>query len=444
MPGPLEYRVERGVAWVTLRNPPVNAINHAMRVELLDAVTRANGDASLHALVLTGANHTFVAGADLKEFGQLPHPPLLNDVLNALEASRVPTLAFIEGHALGGGLEIAMACHARLATATSTLGLPEVKLGLVPGAGGTQRLPRLIGAPAALDVITSGRSVDGTVGRSLGLIDAVIEPASLPETVERLVARGEWRKTRDRSERLVGTDHSMFEALLRAKASDWAGQLAPFKIVQLVQLACTLPFDEGLRLEREAFLECRASPQHQALSYLFFAEREAAKLVPPPEAKLRLDEIVVLDSGPTAAKLVNWFDKAGVAVHLVQRVPTNSTLVVVGPVPQPSVIGVEVHDQLVELVAPDESDFLSALAALISVARRAGKVAVVTRRTHDFVCKRLCKVTDPRELAEHGAQLVADGVLARASDLDVLVVAGCAFPRHLGGPMYQRSLNSPR
>ena len=221
----VEYRVERGVAVVTLRNLPVNAINQAMRFELLEAVTRANGDAAVRALVVLGANRTFVAGADIKEFGAPPKAPFLTDVLTALEAGPVPAIAAIEGNALGGGLEIALACRARVASASAKLGLPEVTLGLIPGAGGTQRLPRLIGAAPALEVILSGRAMGAAAAQSLGLVDELVEgEAAAIEWVHAALAAGRpWPKTRDRTDQLAGTHHAIFESTLLANAKAWAG-----------------------------------------------------------------------------------------------------------------------------------------------------------------------------------------------------------------------------
>lgn len=433
---PVQYRVERGVAHVTLRNPPVNAISHAMRVEMLEAIARANGDASVRVMMLRGEAGTFVAGADIKELGKTSQSPLLPEVLDALEASKVPAVAALEGHALGGGLEIALACHARVAAPKAVLGLPEVLLGLLPGAGGTQRLPRLIGVAAALDLTLTGKPVDAVTARSMGLVDAVVENATAFEAWAR--QNTQWRKTREQACRLAGTDASMFEKVLRDNAAAWAGQVAPFKIVELIERACTVTFEQGAALERSAFLECQKSPQHKALSYLFFAERNAAKL-PFTAAKRELTdaELEVIDGGQPSVKLIAWLDASRVGATLVQT-GTPGAVVLAAHVGE-GAIGISIAHRLVEIAAPAELDDQqrSTIAALVSLAKRSGKVPVVTFGASDFLSHAFAAAgvgfATLRALAE---PLLEAGVVAKESDIDVLVTAAALVPRHLGGPMF--------
>lgn len=429
------YRVERGLAVVTLRNPPVNAVNHAMRVELLDAVTQANSDMTVHALILHGANGTFVAGADIKEFSQPARAPILSEVLSALEAGRVPVIAVLEGHALGGGLELALASRARFATANAKLGLPEVSLGLVPGAGGTQRLPRLIGPAAALDLMLSGRALEGATAHTMGLVDQLVDGVEgAIELVRRALADGRgWLRTCDRVEHLAEFKPELFDETRAARAPEWEGQLAPFKLLEAVERAGEVPFAEGLRFEREAFLQCRNSAQHRALSYLFFAQREAAKLTPAPTQKFELRDVAVVDSGPAATKLARWLESVGL------RVSTSNLALQVASTPHPEFIALEVRDQLIEIVAPGAPSW-SAIAALISVGKKQGLVPVVTQNTSQFMNQRFFSAMPD---AAEGKALVCEGVFARESDIDVLLVAGCRYPRFLGGPMFRATQEKP-
>ncbi len=431
---PVQYRVDRGVAYLTLRNPPVNAVNHAMRVELLEAVARANGDVSVRMMMLRGDAGTFVAGADIREFGQAPQSPILPQVAGALEASRVPIVAALEGYVLGGGLELALACHARVATPKAMLGLPEVLLGLLPGAGGTQRLTRLIGPSAALDLTLSGKPVTAAAAKSMGLVDAVVEDATACDPWAR--QNGLWRKTRDQGRRLQVTDASMFERVLGENAAAWAGQVAPFKIVQLIELACTIPFEQGAALERAAFLECQKSPQHRALSYLFFAEREAARhsFTAP---KVQLTKVEVIDAGALSVDLLTWLKAAGVEATLVAA--GSQGAVVLAAQVWEGAIGISLRHQLAEIAAPASPDAQqqSSVAALVSLAKRSGKVPVVTFGARDFLAHSLLSGgSDLPALRALAQPLLAAGIVAKDSDFDVLVTAAGLVPRHLGGPMF--------
>jgi 3-hydroxyacyl-CoA dehydrogenase len=264
---------------VTIDNPPVNATSADVRRGLMRAIEAAEADAEIAAVVLTGAGAVFIGGADIREFGQPPVEPHLPDVIARIEACVKPVVAALGGAALGGGLEVALGCHGRVSVASAKLGLPEVKLGIVPGAGGTQRLPRLVAAPAAAEMIASGRSVGAEEAFALDLLDAVAPASSLIDEAVAL-ARGMVGAPLRRTGALpapaadeAGVDAAVAKTLRRAK-----GRAAPQQAVALVKAASALPFAEGLALERKTFLALRDGEEAAALRHVFFAERAAAKV----------------------------------------------------------------------------------------------------------------------------------------------------------------------
>src|SRR5690606_5010556 len=235
------------IAQLTIDNPPVNALGVAVRRSLVEAIARAEADEQVHAVLILGAGKAFIAGADIREFGLPPQSPALPDVCNAIEACRKPVVAAIHGPALGGGLEIAMAAHHRVAAASAKLGLPEVQLGLLPGAGGTQRAPRLIGAQAALDLMLSGRHIGAQEALRLGLIDHVATSDDIVAEglarVRHLLAEGApVRRTRDLTEALSdrATQQAAIDAA-RAQVAKKRGLFSPAKIVDAVQAAIGQP-----------------------------------------------------------------------------------------------------------------------------------------------------------------------------------------------------------
>src|SRR5690606_16018849 len=273
-----------GILVLTIDNPPVNALSADVRRGLADAIQAAQDDASVRAVLLVGAGRNFIAGADIREFGKPPQPPALPDVCNAIEASAKPVVAALHGAALGGGLEIALAAHYRIALPGARLGLPEVNLGLLPGAGGTQRAPRLAGAAAALDLMLSGRHASAEEALSLGLVDRLDSgadalAAGLAYARELLAQGAAPRRTRDATAALA--DRAAAQAAIdaaRAQVEARArGLFSPAKIIDAVQAALDQPFDAGLRTERALFLQCLDSPQRAGLVHAFFAERETAK-----------------------------------------------------------------------------------------------------------------------------------------------------------------------
>lgn len=269
--------VRDGVLVVTLDNPPVNAASQTVRAGIMAALAHLAGDAGLKAMVLTGAGKSFVGGADIKEFGKPPVAPILPDVVSAIEASAKPVIAALNGVALGGGLEIALACHQRIAAASAKLGLPEVKLGLVPGAGGTQRLPRLTGVAAAVDMIGSGRAVSAKEALTLGILDRVATGDLIAEAIDMSLAAGKsLRRTGSLS--VPPSSEADIEAAAKKVLGKARGQTAPGEAIRLVKLAAYAALDKGLAEERRTFLELKDGEQARALRHVFFAERASAKV----------------------------------------------------------------------------------------------------------------------------------------------------------------------
>jgi 3-hydroxyacyl-CoA dehydrogenase len=278
----VDYQRRGAVGVITVNNPPVNALSAGVRQGLVDGLARGLGDPAARALVVIGGGRTFIAGADIREFGKPLVPPDLNEVIAGFEASSKPVVAALHGTALGGGLEVALGCHYRCAVASAQVGFPEVKLGLLPGAGGTQRLPRLIGVEPALQIIAGGDPVRAHRALELGILDTVVDGDLLDGAVafaERLVAEGRpLRKISAMQDKLRQATPAVFEAFRRGIERTARGYLAPFKSIESVQAATALPFGEGLARERELFAQCMRSPQSRAQIHVFFAEREVAKI----------------------------------------------------------------------------------------------------------------------------------------------------------------------
>ncbi len=321
------YRIDHadaaGIAVLTIDNPPVNAMSMAVRADLLAAVQRAAADAAVQAVVVIGANDRFIPGADIKEFGKPITGPSGRDVIAAIEGAGKPVVAALAGNALGGGLEIALGCHWRVATPGVKLGLPEVNIGLLPGAGGTQRLTRLIGAAAALDMITTGKAIDGRKALELGVVDEVIEgdllAGALAFARRVLAEKRPLRKVSERSDRVTGIDTALFAQAREKNAKKWKGLLAPWRIVDCIEAACTRSFADAYALELAAYEECKASPQRAALIYQFNAERDAAK-VPGLSADLKPQPIrsaAVIGAGTMGGGIAMCFANAGIPVHLL-------------------------------------------------------------------------------------------------------------------------------
>ncbi|MEQ1953804.1 3-hydroxyacyl-CoA dehydrogenase NAD-binding domain-containing protein [Mesorhizobium yinganensis] len=303
------------IAFIVIDNPPVNASSVAVRSGLLDAIERLSGDAGIKAGIIIGAGSTFVAGADIKEFGRPPSPPELPTVLAAIEACPKPIAAAIHGAALGGGLELALACDARVALADAIVGLPEVTLGIIPGAGGTQRLPRLTGIATALDLVTSGRRIGVREAAKLGIIDRVVEGKSLRDGAAAFVRALPGKRIVADLGVPPETDEAIAQAEQRALKSG-RGREAVAEAVKAVKNAAVLPVREALAQERAAFLRLRDSEEAAALRYNFFAERQAGKLDGHARAR-PINSVGVVGAGTMGAGIASVCAAAGLGVILV-------------------------------------------------------------------------------------------------------------------------------
>jgi 3-hydroxyacyl-CoA dehydrogenase len=322
MDQPVSYQLEDRVAVVTIDNPPVNALGHAVRVGLLAALDRFEKDGQADIALITGAGRMFVGGADIKEFGKPPQAPTLPEVFARLDQLEKPVVAALHGASLGGGFELPLACHFRLAMPGTRIGLPEVTLGLLPGAGGTQRVPRLVGVASAIDLMVSGAPILPERALELGLIDRIGEgdarAAGLAYAQELLTSGAGPRRV---SEMPGPTPDAQAIAAKRAALEVSArGLAAPFSILDAVDAATRLPFEEGLKEERRLFMELMATPQRAGLIHAFFLERKLASL---PELKgiepRKVARIGVIGGGTMGSGIATAALLAGLPVVLVER-----------------------------------------------------------------------------------------------------------------------------
>ncbi len=311
------------VAVITLDNPPVNALGIAVRRGIMGALDEVEGDADVKAVVLIGKGRGFCGGADIREFGRPREEPILGQVINRIEAMDKPVIAAIHGMAVGGGCEVPLGCHYRVADGTAQIGLPEVKLGLIPGAGGTQRLPRLIGLKPAIDIIVSGEYVGSEKAKALGLVDEIIEGDLLDGALgfaNQLIADGKGpRRIRDMTPDATGADE-IFEKSRATAARRMRGLIAPQRCIDSVQNALNLPIDEGLQKEREYFSELEVSDQSKALRHLFFAEREAHRIpgVPKDTATRPIKTSAVIGCGTMGRGIAMSLANGGVPVTVLE------------------------------------------------------------------------------------------------------------------------------
>jgi len=312
------------IAVITIDSPPVNALSQAVRSGLLECVETAAADSNTQAIVLICAGRTFIAGADITEFGKPPLQPYLPDVLEVLDSCSKPIIAAMHGTALGGGLETALACRYRIAVDSARIGLPEVNLGLIPGAGGTQRLPRIAGLDSALDMITSGRHVGATEALKMGVVDLLCSDkdllSSAVEFAEQILASG---ASRPRISATILQDTPENREILedwQARASKKArGQHSPLAAVASISNVLKLPFADGLKKEREIFMDCMASSQSRALRHIFFAERAAVKLpesVPNNPAGIRT--VAIIGGGTMGRGIAMCFANSNIPVKIIE------------------------------------------------------------------------------------------------------------------------------
>ncbi|TPK64762.1 MULTISPECIES: 3-hydroxyacyl-CoA dehydrogenase NAD-binding domain-containing protein [unclassified Mesorhizobium] len=310
------------VAIVTIDNPPVNALSFHVREPLMHALAALRDDASVGAIVVACAGRTFVAGADITEFGKPVQQPELRAIIGTLETIAKPTVAAIHGTALGGGLELALGCHFRVADADARLGLPEVKLGLLPGGGGTVRLPRLVGAIKALRMIVSGALVGADEAHEAGLVDAVFESNVITHAVNfaREIARkgGPFTPVRDRDDEIKKTELAAFDAEAADLARKARGLDAPIACAQAVRNTVTMSFEEALAAERALFMKLVASDQSRAQRHLFFAEREAAKVPGKDLVRRRIARVGVVGAGTMGGGIAMAFVNGGFPVTLLE------------------------------------------------------------------------------------------------------------------------------
>lgn len=285
---PVSYSRYGRVGVIRIDNPPVNALGQGVRQGLLDALGDALSDDGAAVVVLLACGQTFIAGADIREFGKPPEAPLLPEVVAALEASSKPLIAVLHGTALGGGLEVALGCHLRIALRGTRVGLPEVKLGLLPGAGGTQRLPRLVGIECALDMVTSGRFVTDDAAKASGIVDDVVpgaDPLVAGLAAAEKVLQGEYIPRRTGELPAPAADAQACQRYRAALNQDVPYLFSPFRCVDAVEASFQLPFAEGLKRERELFLACMGSPQRAGMIHAFFSARSAHKVPGADDAR---------------------------------------------------------------------------------------------------------------------------------------------------------------
>lgn len=321
------YEVRGDIAVVQLDNPPVNGLNHASRTGVVEGLKRAGANAKVRAIVITGTDKVFSGGADIREFNtpaMLAEPHLLQ-VIAAIEASAKPVVAAINGVCMGGGLELALGCHYRIATPNATLGLPEVKLGLLPGAGGTQRLPRAIGVEKALAMITTGEAISADEALKYLLVERIVPHTTFAGVIDfahEVAERSKHPKLRDKAVDLPpGIDApTLFANARKQVVAQARGLIAPLKCVDAVEAAVTMPFDDGLRFERSLFIELLNGTESKALRHAFFAERAAAKIPDvaedTPTRPIRTAAIVGF--GTMGGGIAMSFANAGIPVRVLE------------------------------------------------------------------------------------------------------------------------------
>jgi 3-hydroxyacyl-CoA dehydrogenase len=318
------YSVQGGTAVIYLNNPPVNGMGHALREELAGHLDAAWADPGVDAIVITGAGKLFCGGADIKAFNTPASraEPSSRTIVRRIEESAKPVIAAIHGSALGLGLELAMGCHYRIAQRGARLGLPEVKLGLLPGGGGTQRLPRLAGVEAAVKMIVEGNPVSADEALAMGLVDEVAAGELLPAALDfaRRVAKGTAHAVASQRQAKTPADAGFFEAQRKRVATSKRGQPAPLECLACIEAATTMPFDEGMKFERERFDVLVNGTESKAMRHLFLAERAAAKIpgIPADVAPAKIGKVAVIGAGTMGSGIAMSFASAGVPVILFE------------------------------------------------------------------------------------------------------------------------------
>lgn len=314
------YSVRDGIAVITLKNPPVNGLGNALRAGIADGLKQAAADAEVKAVVLIGSSKAFSGGADIREFNKPMTPPNLPEVNDMQDAMQKPLVAAIGGFALGGGLELALGCHYRIALPKSLLGLPEVKLGILPGSGGTQRLPRIIPVHEAARMIILGDPIPAEKAKEFGLVDEIVTGDLLEAGIayaKKLLAEGKGpRRVRDMPPRVEGDQKALLEAVPAQAARSAGGNPAPAEIAKCIHAAVTLPFDEGRKVERERFEYLVNTVESKALRHMFFAERQTSKIpdVPEDTPVREIRKAAIIGSGTMGGGIAMSFANVGIPV----------------------------------------------------------------------------------------------------------------------------------
>jgi 3-hydroxyacyl-CoA dehydrogenase len=326
---PVKYSVERGIAWLAMNNPPLNALSHELRRAIVQGIDRAVADPKVKAIVLAGGDRAFSSGADIKEFagGAFYAEPFLPAVCDAIEAATKPVIAAIHGACMGGGLEVALGCHYRVALADAKISFPEVKLGLIPGAGGTQRFPRLVGLEAAVNMIVSGATMPAGAFKGTALFDEIVDggtsadlrAAAIGFATKLVAGGGKIRRVRD-----LPASHPQAEAFLQFAKTGVAavsrGMSAPVRALEAVGAATTQPFEAGIATEQKIFAELMVSPESKALRHAFFAERAASKVdgVTDKTPRRKIATVAVVGAGTMGGGIAMTFANAGIPVTLLE------------------------------------------------------------------------------------------------------------------------------
>lgn len=465
----VHYQRHGDIGVIQIANPPVNALGQAVRSGLVNALKEGIADTDAKALVVLADGRTFIAGADIREFGKPPQAPLLPDVITQLEACPKPLIAALHGTALGGGLEVALGCHYRVALAGTRVGLPEVKLGLLPGAGGTQRLPRLVGVERALEMITSGRFVEAEEALEAGIIDAISDAktpleAGLAATQE-VLAGAQTPRITGQLPAPAANPQAITKTLdqLNQQSSEL---FSPFRIVETIQ-ACVdaESLEAGLRRERELFLACMDSPQRAGLIHLFFAAR-SPHLVPDVEKASAFKHVALIGEHPLFERPQKAAQKAGISLT---NAPNEATeLCLLGPnTTQDSLANCPVvaleeigsacstasalsliiaeNGQIGELVNVSAEPLTQQRAALTLKALRLNIVVSqqksILRAMHAAIQQ--ASASEKQSALEQASINIAEqGFCYRESDIDLLAVEAFGYPRHLGGPHRQATLST--
>jgi 3-hydroxyacyl-CoA dehydrogenase len=320
---PISTRKHGDVLIILSNNPPVNALSTAVRQGLVDAIAEAERDDSVKAVVIACEGQTFFAGADITEFGQPPQQPWLPQVVDTIENCSKPVVAALHGTALGGGLEVALACHYRVADKSAKLGTPEVKLGLLPGAGGTQRLPRVAGVRKALEMTATGNPIPAKQAFDCGLVDRIVEGDLIPHAVAYAEEARDVRplpKSSERQDKVAVADATVFDDFLKDNAKRFRGFEAPLKNIEAVRVATQKPYSEGVIEERKLFMELMGGQQSAAQRYFFFAERKAAKIEGLPEntEPRPVRKVGVIGAGTMGGGISMNFLSAGIPVAILE------------------------------------------------------------------------------------------------------------------------------